>query len=138
MTTTKTGKQRSYCAVCGDEKETHLPTSEGLEFKAHEFKARAKGFAAMSRERVQEIARSGAKAAHAAGTVHQFTPEEARIAGRKGGLSTTQKHGAVGGRRSGRNVAEIPPLASASPFPSDEAKTDVVIMQPLPEDKTGT
>jgi hypothetical protein len=32
-----------------------------------------------------EIARRGGKAAHRAGRAHEFTSEEARIAGRKGG-----------------------------------------------------
>jgi hypothetical protein len=48
-------------------------------------KKRRSGFAAMTPERVREIARRGGKAAHAAGTAHEFTPDEAREAGRKGG-----------------------------------------------------
>ena len=44
-----------------------------------------RGFAAMSEERQREIASKGGKAAHAKGTAHQFTSEEARRAGRKGG-----------------------------------------------------
>lgn len=46
---------------------------------------RPRGFAAIDRARVQEIARKGGKAAHAAGTAHEFTSDEARVAGRKGG-----------------------------------------------------
>ena len=46
---------------------------------------RRRGFAAMDRNLVREIARKGGKAAHAAGTAHEFTGEEARAAGRKGG-----------------------------------------------------
>ena len=46
-----------------------------------------RGFACMDRERVREIARRGGKAAHMAGTAHEFTSEEARQAGRKGGLA---------------------------------------------------
>lgn len=46
-----------------------------------------RGFACMDRERVSEIARKGGKAAHAQGTAHQFTSEEARKAGRLGGLA---------------------------------------------------
>lgn len=45
-----------------------------------------RGFASMHPERQKEIARKGGKAAHAKGTAHQWTPEEARAAGRKGGL----------------------------------------------------
>ncbi|MEA2701486.1 MAG: uncharacterized protein QOE22_195 [Candidatus Parcubacteria bacterium] len=36
----------------------------------------------------REIASKGGRAAHMKGTAHQFTPEEAREAGRKGGLSS--------------------------------------------------
>ena len=46
---------------------------------------RPRGFAAMDRKLVSEIARKGGKAAHSAGTAHEFTSEEARAAGRKGG-----------------------------------------------------
>lgn len=46
-----------------------------------------KGFAAISPERVREIASKGGKAAHAVGTAHKFTSEEAKAAGRKGGLA---------------------------------------------------
>ncbi|MBA3284212.1 MAG: general stress protein [Nitrosopumilus sp.] len=44
-----------------------------------------RGFASMDREKQKEIASRGGKAAHAAGTAHEFTSEEAREAGRKGG-----------------------------------------------------
>jgi general stress protein YciG len=50
-----------------------------------------RGFAAMDREAVSLIARKGGKAAHAAGTAHEFTTEEAREAGRKGGQATHAK-----------------------------------------------
>ena len=52
---------------------------------------RRRGFATMDREKVREIARHGGKAAHAAGTAHEFTSDEARAAGRKGGLATHAK-----------------------------------------------
>ncbi len=48
---------------------------------------RARGFAAMDRAKVKAIASLGGKAAHAAGTAHRFTKEEAAAAGRKGGLA---------------------------------------------------
>lgn len=42
---------------------------------------------------VSEFARRGGKAAQAAGTAHRFSSEEARVAGRKGGLMTRgRKH----------------------------------------------
>jgi uncharacterized protein len=58
-------------------------TSEGTA-PAPRKKAR-RGFAAMSPEKQKEIASLGGKAAHAKGTAHEFSPEEAREAGRKGG-----------------------------------------------------
>ena len=45
----------------------------------------------MDRNLVSEIARKGGKAAHAAGTAHEFTSDEARNAGRKGGMATHAK-----------------------------------------------
>jgi len=57
---------------------------------------RPRGFAAMERKLVSEIARKGGKAAHSAGTAHEFTSEEARVAGRKGGRATHAKRRKVG------------------------------------------
>jgi uncharacterized protein len=44
-----------------------------------------RGFASMSPEKQREIASKGGRAAHEKGTAHEWTPEEARNAGRKGG-----------------------------------------------------
>lgn len=44
-----------------------------------------KGFAVMSPEKQREIARKGGRAAHEKGTAHEWTADEARSAGRKGG-----------------------------------------------------
>src|SRR5437870_1143294 len=44
-----------------------------------------RGFAAMDKERQREIAAKGGRESHRQGTAHEFTPEEARAAGRKGG-----------------------------------------------------
>jgi general stress protein YciG len=52
---------------------------------------RPRGFAAMDPTLVSSIARKGGKAAHRAGTAHEFTTEEAREAGRKGGRATHLK-----------------------------------------------
>lgn len=50
-----------------------------------------RGFAALSKERVKEIAANGGRAAHAQGTAHRFSREEAQAAGRKGGLAKRKK-----------------------------------------------
>ena len=44
-----------------------------------------RGFASMSPEKQREIASKGGRAAHEKGTAHEWTPDEARSAGRKGG-----------------------------------------------------
>jgi general stress protein YciG len=45
----------------------------------------------MDREKQREIASKGGKAAHQKGTAHEWTREEARAAGRKGGLTSSRK-----------------------------------------------
>ncbi len=52
---------------------------------------RRRGFAAMDPKLVSELATRGGKAAHRAGTAHEFSSEEARVAGRKGGMATHAK-----------------------------------------------
>lgn len=54
---------------------------------------RKRGFAAMDPKLVAEIASKGGKAAHAAGTAHQFTADEAREAGKKGGVAPHVRRG---------------------------------------------
>ena len=62
-----------------------------------------RGFAAMDREKQREIARKGGKAAHDKGTAHEFTADEARQAGRKGGeaVSRDRAHMSRIGREGG-------------------------------------
>lgn len=50
----------------------------------------ARGFASMDPKRQREIASEGGKAAHEKGTAHEFTSEEARAAGRKGGQARSE------------------------------------------------
>jgi len=52
---------------------------------------RGRGFASMDPAKQREIASKGGKAAHAKGTAHEFTSEEAREAGRKGGMARGQR-----------------------------------------------
>lgn len=68
---------------------------------------RNRGFASMNTERQREIARKGGKAAHEKGTAHEFTSEEARAAGRKGGerVSADRSHMSRIGRLGGRSSA---------------------------------
>jgi general stress protein YciG len=50
-----------------------------------------RGFASMDRVKQREIASKGGKAAHQKGTAHEWTSEEARDAGRKGGLASHKR-----------------------------------------------
>ena len=47
-----------------------------------------RGFGSMSAEKQREIASKGGRAAHEKGTAHEWTKDEARAAGRKGGQTS--------------------------------------------------
>lgn len=49
-----------------------------------------RGFASMDEDKQREIASKGGKAAHQKGRAHEFTTQEARDAGRKGGTIISQ------------------------------------------------
>jgi general stress protein YciG len=56
-----------------------------------------RGFASMDPQRQREIASEGGRAAHEKGTAHEFTSEEAREAGRKGGMArSANRRNAIG------------------------------------------
>jgi hypothetical protein len=59
----------------------------------------------MSPEKQREIASKGGRAAHEKGTAHEWTADEARNAGRKGGQVS----------RGGRGRLVVPPEAAAVP-----------------------
>ena len=62
-----------------------------------------RGFAAMDQNKQREIASKGGRAAHVKGTAHQWSSDEARAAGRKGGetVSQNREHMSAIGRRGG-------------------------------------
>lgn len=64
-----------------------------------------RGFASMDPQRQREIASEGGRAAHEKGTAHEFTSEEAREAGRKGGMARSANR---------RNAMNAPSGSSAS------------------------
>ena len=74
--------------------QTETPTSS-------QSNTRNRGFASMDSERQREIARKGGRAAH------EFTPDEARAAGRKGGerVSADRHHMSRIGRMGGKSSA---------------------------------
>lgn len=59
----------------------------------------------MDRSKQKEIASKGGKAAHQKGTAHEWTSEEARDAGRKGGLASHRR------RREQRDAGETQEMA---------------------------
>jgi uncharacterized protein len=63
-----------------------------------------RGFASMTPEKQREIASKGGRAAHEKGTAHEWTPDEARNAGRKGGQIS----------RGGRGRLQAPPMDSTT------------------------
>lgn len=56
-----------------------------------------RGFAALPPERRQEIASKGGVAARARGTAYRFSTEQAKEAGRKGGLAKHRSRGRARG-----------------------------------------
>mgnify|MGYP003941563513 CR=1 FL=1 len=62
-----------------------------------------RGFASMDPAKQREIASKGGKAAHRQGVAHEWSAEEARVAGRKGGesVSRNKEHMAQIGRKGG-------------------------------------
>jgi general stress protein YciG len=73
----------------------------------------SRGFASMNQERQREIARKGGRAAHAKGTAHEFTSDEApggRPEGRPAGQLETRAHvqdRPIGGKKSAGRRQEI-------------------------------
>src|SRR5712692_3348562 len=83
-----------------------------------------RGFGSMDINKRREIASKGGKAAHAKGSAHRFTPEEAREAGRKGGQAAHQKgtaheftpeEASFAGRKGGRAAGHKEPGAEFPP-----------------------
>ena len=69
-----------------------------------------RGFASMDRSKQREIASKGGKAAHQKGTAHEWTSEEAREAGRKGGMASHRRKQQQGGEpgSGGQSMIENP------------------------------
>jgi general stress protein YciG len=64
-----------------------------------------RGFASMDANRQKEIASKGGRAAHAKGTAHEWSSDEARVAGQKGGIAVSRDraHMAAIGREGGES-----------------------------------
>jgi general stress protein YciG len=74
-----------------------------------------RGFASMDPNKQREIASKGGKAAHQKGTAHEWTSEEARNAGRKGGLASHQRRREnQSGDESGSEMMPNEPMTNTS------------------------
>ena len=87
-----------------------------------------RGFASMDAAKQKEIASKGGRAAHSKGTAHEFTSDEARVAGRKGGeaVSRDRAHMAAIGREGGHSRgarARAAALSSMSTGNTDVAQS---------------
>jgi general stress protein YciG len=87
----------------------------------------------MDRSKQREIASKGGKAAHQKGTAHEWTSEEAREAGRKGGMASHRRKQQQageggdmvtpeGGAPEGRMGDERNAAPAGSPFGSEETR----------------
>jgi general stress protein YciG len=74
---------------------------------------RLRGFAAMDPEKRRQVSSIGGRAAHQKGTGHQFTSDEAREAGRKGGRATAAA-------RAGRQEPSESEPPAVIPFPDSK------------------
>jgi len=87
------------------ERLDNLDNMRNMDDARRQLNTSTRGFASMDPERQRQIAREGGKAAHIKGTAHEFTTDEARNAGRKGGeaVSRDREHMAEIGRKGGRS-----------------------------------
>ncbi len=72
-----------------------------------------RGFASMDPSRQREIASKGGRAAHAKGTAHEWSSDEARVAGQKGGIAVSRDraHMAAIGREGGESRSRASRIA---------------------------
>lgn len=92
--TREKGDHVPRCTVCRAYARYKNVSGE-LRCMAHRGQHAPRGWAAMTPETRQRIASLGGKAAHARGKAHQWTTEEAREAGRRGGNAVWAKRRAA-------------------------------------------
>src|SRR6266567_4078664 len=85
-----------------------------------------RGFASMDAAKQREIASKGGRAAHAKGTAHEFTSDEARVAGRKGGeaVSRDRAHMSAIGREGGHSRGRVRQTPVGQQSASGSSATD--------------
>jgi general stress protein YciG len=82
---------------------------------------KGRGFAGMNPDQQREIASEGGRAAHASGHAHEFTSEEARAAGRKGGEARSRS-GSASTRSSELRAADMDRDIQSSEQPSSDQR----------------
>ena len=82
--------RRDSCVVMSRTGNFRLPVSARTGEEGNVAKE-DRGFASMDPAKQREIASKGGKAAHQKGTAHEWTSEEARDAGRKGGIASHRR-----------------------------------------------
>ena len=82
----------------------------------------------MDQRKQREIARKGGQAAHQKGTAHEFTSDEARAAGRKGGeiVSANRAHMSAIGRKGGESSHSGQRTSPGTAMPDSPANNDVI------------
>ena len=82
----------------------------------NETRKERRGFASMSPEKQREIASKGGRAAHQKGTAHEWSSDEAREAGRKGGMASRGGRGKlpVASTSSVSSVSPVSPISSSN------------------------
>ena len=65
-----------------------------------------RGFASMDPAKQREIASKGGRVAHEKGSAHEWTPDEARAAGRKGGQASRGGRGRRGLKGTAMDVTD--------------------------------
>jgi general stress protein YciG len=112
----------------GESRDQDTPT-ESSQPRATETKSN-RGFASMDPSKQREIASKGGRAAHEKGTAHQFSANEAREAGKKGGGTVSQdRHhmaeiGRIGGQARGRKQRAAAAQDAGKSDASGSAKRD--------------
>jgi uncharacterized protein len=97
--------------VRGSESETIM--TEFFKGREHGERKERRGFASMSPEKQREIASKGGRAAHQKGTAHEWTSEEARSAGRKGGQISRGGRGRLSDDGAPASEADMPSMPSS-------------------------
>jgi general stress protein YciG len=102
----KDGEHKAEAST--DPRSTGASTPPESQTQAVSTDSDGRGFASMDGDKQREIASKGGKAAHEKGTAHEFSAEEARAAGKRGGQAVSQNraHMAAIGRKGGQRVSQ--------------------------------